>query len=457
MPRLLKRLLAIVLGLFVALALLEAGLRAAALFASPAPRAAPPPANPNERCVFFVGDSHIYGVWVKPDETLPAIAQALAARYDPPGFAAVNLGRAAAPSWVARAELQRALAVRRPAAVVVRAGFNNHFSAHPTRARWYDSLRVTRLLRISIENVRVWARGAEAAPRRDGGDSPPPVGELRADDPSLVALRETDPNKTSRAYELRGAMQQDFAKDVSPGLRADLLGIIEDAKGAGARVFLLPYFDHNWVFDGANGDLAWAARESGSTLVDLAPAAERALARWQRHQLLFDDGHPRPLGYALEAATLISAMRAAGFLGGAALSDPVDSLASVPREADRKPPRIELSVGAGGIPTIRVHAEPEASGRILLGNPGEAILLAGELVALEDDAVSRTSLVDPRLRFTTDPQGWAEVAIPNDLGSRLPNNIRILAILGTPGDPLTWPPLHSTPIDCAWPPKPTIR
>ncbi|HKE02273.1 MAG TPA: SGNH/GDSL hydrolase family protein, partial [Planctomycetota bacterium] len=333
-------------SLVVALAALELALRVAAAFA---PGTRPAPAPDGRPVVLFLGDSNMYGLNVGPEETLPAQAETLSRAGGARGFASVNRGRIGHASWLALDEARDAIPKHRPAAVVVRVGINNRHLVTPDDAGWYERLRVVRLARIGLRNLRdiranlhvaaasrpelppaedVPERWIVQSPARDGGPADP------------FALSR-DPRVTL-----------DYDANVRPRLRRDLVDLAREAASAGARVVFASYLDDAAAFADPNADLAWAARETGSSFADLSAVGRRALAVRRREELVFEDHHATGLGYRLEAQEVVRALVAAGAVSGETPADPLEWLATLPPSdvvLVRRAVRGTVNMGAGSI------------------------------------------------------------------------------------------------------------
>jgi lysophospholipase L1-like esterase len=157
-------------GVLIALALLEAGLRLAAVVA-PAVFARTSAPRDGRMRVACVGDSHVYGAFVPAGAAFPEQLDRVFRRR---GIAAdvYNFGIPGQNSYQVRERLPRILEHVRPQVVIVLVGHNNYWNLSDRRAdapdagtayawSWRD-LRLVRLLHV----LRVSVREGAAAARR---------------------------------------------------------------------------------------------------------------------------------------------------------------------------------------------------------------------------------------------------------------------------------------------------
>ena len=147
--RILRRLAAVMLGLFASFVLLEAGLQVTALFMKPASRRVPP-ASDDERRIVCIGDSFTYGVHLPAAASYPSQLQGMLNRVPGSHWRVFNLGYPGQNSAQVRAGLARNLEAYAPEIVVVLIGTNNgwspaesHLWNHPysePSANWFVAL-----------------------------------------------------------------------------------------------------------------------------------------------------------------------------------------------------------------------------------------------------------------------------------------------------------------------------
>jgi hypothetical protein len=427
----------VLLGVLLGALLVEASLRIAAAVADLAGATARPAATADGRpVVLFVGDSHVFGLYVENNETLPARAAEVSARVSPPGFLSVNRGRPGATTWVALEEVVESIPIHRPVAVVVLVGINNRSSVVPESAGWYESLRLVRLARSFLANLGEEELRKAQAPRRYRFE----LGHQPRDGPP-------------RRVEIEAATGwQDYPKLVQPRLRQDLVEIARQARRAGAKTFFLSYFDDYFAFAEFNADLAWAARETSSEFVDMASLGKQALQVRPRGDLLFFDHHTTPITYELEARELIGAMCRAGVLSGKLEVAPLEWLS---RAAGQRRPSLRMAPGE--TLAFAVEWEPGRNGKIVLGAPGAMLLYGWQELPIQDDSVSVLARRDPGLSFTTGDDGTARVEVPAEVRSVLPAQARAVAVMGIGDEGAKLRLFVSDPVDFAPPEVPSAR
>jgi hypothetical protein len=283
--------------------------------------------------VLFIGDSNIYGLHVKPSETIARQAEQLAGA----SFRSVNLGVPGTPSWIALERAREFIPRYRPIAVVVRVGINNRVLIEPPKVQWYDNLRLVRLARLLSARV--------VAPKALPNSAAQVVKGLARD----TALPSFKIYSAGIAYR---------DQRVSPRLRADLEAIAKLAKEYGASTLFLSYFEGDNSFSGVNRDLSAAARSSGALFVDCAALGRRALTIVPRNEVLYADHHCTALGYALEARMLLRAMQAADLVRAASLAEPIQWLRNLPSRSHPPPAQIIVTgTSRAGQSLVKVQLE----------------------------------------------------------------------------------------------------
>lgn len=274
MRTLLQRAALVALGLTIGLALLEGGLRIAALvlparFERESAAARRPP-EPGELLVLAVGDSHTFGVGVEPDEAYPAQLEAILRRR---GVRArvINAGAPGRNSRQLREVLPRMLAQYRPRIAIVWVGANNQWvPLVPDGATvpFYDRFRLVRLVRLLVT--------------RNEGVS----GDFRRDlDDALVAPTDVPmpPPPGPREQRTLDAAADATRRDVGP--------IVESIRAAGAAPVLLTYpITLGPMLAAIDDAIVTEGTAHGARVVDLRVMARRHRPRI-RH-LLLPDIHP---------------------------------------------------------------------------------------------------------------------------------------------------------------------
>lgn len=419
-----RRLAALALGVLLAAASAEAALQIAAAFAKPQRAIRAGVADARE--VVFCGDSHMYGIWVEDDETLPAVAESLSKELAPPGFHAANIGRAGAMSWVVLEDLRTYLEGRRPAAVIYRAGFNNLFTPLPEDAGWLDSFRLAKLLRLALANRNRPAASVpiESRPAHWFGIGPHREEQRKAlTHEEKVKLIQQDVERFERPQPLK--------REIKDRLISDSVAVAQAAANVGAAVFFLTYLSNAAPFDEVNRSMEEAAEKAGATLVDLRTILDKARAAGRDSELLFGDGHPRRLGYGIEARALVDAMTSTGWLRGRRPEDPVDwykkSRLQGPASSASASVSLTMERSKDSL-RFQVSGAPDCEGWLLIGRAADDWILLGLRIPISKaDATAIGN--DPATRFKTDARGFAEASLQIGPIERLGAGVRVAALL----------------------------
>src|SRR5262245_12029188 len=307
-----RRALAVALGIVLGLALVEATLQIGALLKrdsrAPIARKVVNDAAPH---VLFLGDSQTFGLWVRSDQTMPFRAEEIAREHCPPGIHSYNYGRAASTSWNAVAEARAAIPALKPDAVVFRSGMANTVVVRPENANFLARLRLVRLLTIA------WR-----------GRQPPPdnywfLGKRWDELPKETADHVT-PQLTIDDYVVKHDEPFRFSEQERGELAGDVRAIHEIARAAGSRFYILGYSAPNAGFLEVSFALRDIAKNLGVPYIDMALVMRHAMHCAPVQDFHFSDGHPKKLGYAIEARQVVSALARDGFLAGAVPGAPAE-------------------------------------------------------------------------------------------------------------------------------------
>ncbi|MBI3820917.1 MAG: SGNH/GDSL hydrolase family protein [Planctomycetes bacterium] len=405
-------------GLAASLILIEVLLRIGSLVVSPMRSAAIewPASKSDAPLAVFVGDSHTFGLWVDESDALPAAAEKLARENCSPGFRAANLGRCGATTWITLDEGLRALEKLRPSILICRCGFNNSFTIRPGSAGILDYFHITKFARIAFANYK--DRGSPEKEKSIG------IGKLR---------RDMNPSVDTIAYRVPGSY--DYKQDergVADLRRRDLITLANAAKSANCRFIFLTYLDPSPAFRIVNNDIRRAAEETGSLLVDLEPLGRDAIARGMRSEFLCDDGHPKRIGYAMEARMLVNRMLDSGILRGARAADPLNwylgARGSLP-DTHALPVAFNILKSPAGDITFEVSAAPGLMGWICAGAESAtgADLPNLHIPVEKNEALASGNL--PGFQFTTDAAGKAIIAVDNATKAMFRENHIVFAML----------------------------
>lgn len=286
-------------GLLVGLALVEGGLRLAAVVAPALLLRGKAVQNDGRLRIACVGDSHVYGAFVPPGAAFPEQLDGVFRRR---GIAAdvYNYGIPGQNSFQVRERLPRILERVRPQVVIVLVGHNNYWNLSERRITapegtpawtWRD-LRLVRLAHV----LAVFLRDGAAAARR----------------PDLRLVEQTDHGEhltldlgdgVERVDMWRGEHELSAA-EVDRVTRDDLAAIVAMIRAAGGEAVLLDYpvalRQERVTVQRAIGA---AAVESGVLCLDTEALTHR-LQRRAVQGLFFPDLHPtarfyRPMAFEL--------------------------------------------------------------------------------------------------------------------------------------------------------------
>lgn len=409
-----KKAAAVACGIFAALVLGEVFLRIAAAFANPV-RALPAASRPGAPLAVFVGDSHIYGLWVGDHEALPNVTEKLAVANCSPGICSINLGRCGAPTWVTLADGLDAIARFKPAVMICRSGFNNSVAPRPRDSGILSNLRIVKFMKIAAANFR----GKEESDSRET----PGIGKFRGE-----IYNSTDPV----AFHVEPPSSRPDVEASSAERVADFIKLARAAKEANCKLIFLSYLDPSPVFQILNEDLRRAAKSTGAIFIDMEPLGRAAIAQGDRSEFLCDDGHPGRAGYEMEARMLVNGMIDAGILAGARAGDPLEwylSQRKYLQKSTAAPTEFHIQKSPAGDITFEVTAAPSTPGWICIGAESESGFEYSNLhIPVEKrDAVASGGL--PGFQFTTDKSGRARVAVDADTKAKIGERYIAFALL----------------------------
>jgi lysophospholipase L1-like esterase len=305
-------------GVLLGLALLEGGLRLAAVVAPSVFTRAAAPADDARLRIACVGDSHVYGAFVPPRDAFPEQLDRILHRRGLP-VDVYNFGIPGQNSFQVRQRLPRILARVRPQVVVVLVGHNNYWNLSERRIAapestpawsWRD-LRLARLLHV----LRVSLSEGAAAARR----------------PELRMVAET-PKGEQLLLDLGDGMEQvdmwwgdqELPPDEIERITdEDLVAIVEEIRGVGAVPVLLRYpVAVRPQREAVQRAIERAARQTGVLCLDATALTSRLQARRRLDRLFFADLHPTARYYRVMAWTLGRQFARRGLIAGSAPDRP---------------------------------------------------------------------------------------------------------------------------------------
>jgi len=303
------------LGIILGLVGLEIILRVAAPLLRPSARGFSAPitaATSGTVRVLCVGDSHTYGLWVKPEESYPSrLRSKLAHRQT--RFEVLNAGVPGMNSSQVREAMPRLLNDFAPDIVLLMVGVADCWNLAALDAedfhgwRWYlrggslwDRSRVVKLARLIRFNLGNHRRSPSAhvtvVPQ---SASNPDNWRIEGGEEEIAVANDAhfgDP--VSDARLLRRVLWRDLA-------------VISSAVQArGAHLILMTYATDGLIYNGANAVTRAFAQETSVPLIDLAAQLQHWSKPPGNRIAFFPDLHPRAPGYELIARAV-----AAGLLG----------------------------------------------------------------------------------------------------------------------------------------------
>jgi hypothetical protein len=188
-------------------------------------------------------------------------------------------------------------------------------------------------------------------------------------------------------------------------------------KAARARLYVLGYLDARGDLGNASAALEGAASRLGIPFVDLRSVAREAEVAGPREEYLQHDGHPRPLGYGMEALELARVLREREGLGGSAPEGAVAWYRRVRLDSTAGRPamgaELERADSEGGVILI-VKTEPMRTGWLIVGRESAAKPLGTLDVPIDFEDAARIG-AQTRLTFDTDATGVARVKLPREV------------------------------------------
>lgn len=336
-----KRLLLVLAGLLVPLALAELALRASStLYRGAMLRSRAARIDASATRILCIGDSNTFGVRVAADDSYPGQLMRLlnGGARDGRHYQVVNAGVPGQNTAQMKNALPELLDEVQPSIVLALGGLNNTWNVATeldAAPSLLDSFRLVRLVRIALRDARVKAQEQEE--------------RALAGAPEIAATQRLDPAHARRADELRSIT------------RGDLEAIAVLVRDHGAAAVLMTYPGQHPDTRPFNDAAREAARAAGALLVDHDETFRAYVERYGKAPLLFEDTHPAEAGYQLMARDVAIA------LAGKSLVD-----LAIPD--DRWEPtrfRVEATLAVGhderGRPAwLDLRAEPDAEFQVYL-------------------------------------------------------------------------------------------
>jgi lysophospholipase L1-like esterase len=285
----LERILLVLGGVVVALALLEGGLQVAASFQR-APTARPNPAI-GATGVLALGDSNTFGLYLAPEQAYPMVFEQTWNRDHPDAPVLVfNAGVPGASSWRILDDIDRLLATFQPSVVTLMVGANDAWTepspSHHERP-WWTRLRLHRLAQLVMHRA---SGGRPSVEFSNPAGQRPNRGTLR------FGVEEFDFGWTQPA----ATPPERWAWH----LRQNVHRILDRIQRAGATPILLTYAASSDLYGAANNELRQIALRRGVGLIDVAQAFSRRCPEGGCADLYFPSRHPTALGHQIIAELL---------------------------------------------------------------------------------------------------------------------------------------------------------
>lgn len=418
----LRRAVAILLGLCLGLLGLELALRGIGLVAKDDGRdsggvctlGAP-------RRIVCIGDSNTYGIHLSPEESYPG---QLAARLaEVPGYPwrVENLGLPGKNSAEVRAELAGHLDRFRPEIAIVWIGTNTTWSrakAHlwerqdePSDVGWRETLESMRVVRM----VRIWSdRAAPIAPA-GAADAPDAAtdAETIADSVANTTARADFVEPGEEEQERRRRMPKLAPDELKRRVELDISRVAAICKERGVRLLLLDYpYNLRHLNDSVNPAIRAAAERAGVPLISLAEHFEPVYQRMAPGIFQLPDYHLRANGNAELVRVLLARLVELGWVEEVETWSQMPPLLAAAQRLGVQPVEWhgnQLHVDLEGSPgdTVVVRLEPLL--RAAVGDPAEP-WEGYDPAALE--AALGTGLELPPVTLGADGRARAALSLP---------------------------------------------
>ena len=294
------RLALVILGLALALVLLEAALQVGAAYNRSRLGDEAPASLAGASRIACLGDSNTYGIGMPRDQTYPAFfQQLLRAVPATEGIEVLNLGVPGTNSSVLRNRIARVIDAVQPDAVLVMIGANDFWTepvpvADETstwRQRLWSVSRVYRLFYMLARSAQPETTAGTVDPGRDG--------DVAGGHAVLKGHADVDLSWTGPA--------QEDALDWRNKLYVNLRTMAEMAARRGVKFVLMTYPNESAAYGRANQVIRHAAADL--PLIDLGGGFSTICPTSKCPELFLPDGHPTLVGYQVAATLVWNAMR----------------------------------------------------------------------------------------------------------------------------------------------------
>lgn len=294
-----KRLVLVVLGLLLGVAVLEGGLQVAAWLAQARTRGGLRASWITGRVrVLCLGDSNTYGLWVERAETYPSQLEKLwNERIDSPKVEVANLGFPGTNSSRLVRDLPRLLETLAPDVLILMIGVNDFWTTPFSIDEGVDR-PIPGFLESHSKLYRAYVlirRGRDAREPEIVLD--PNAKGFNREDRMRVGDQEFDVSFHTRKGQRAG---------IEKALHSNLERLIAEARKRGTKVYLMSYPGSIHYYPLTNPIIRSVAQGTRAPLIDLAAVFAPFCPRPECPRLLFLDHHPKPHGYRLVAKTLLA-------------------------------------------------------------------------------------------------------------------------------------------------------
>ncbi|MBM3984419.1 MAG: hypothetical protein FJ296_01820 [Planctomycetes bacterium] len=382
------------LGLLLALLLVELALQAAAPLVQAAMLRRPATPSPDAPLtILCVGDSNTYGLHV-PQWSYPAQLEArLRPRFSGP-VAVVNRGVPGQSAAQVAQALPADLRATRPDLVLLLAGLNdawNPGTAAGGLPELLGRLRLVRLTRVLLSGV-----------------ASPGSFALRTDAQGEIVVDRGAGAQRVNVTEGGPAAPADVA-GLQARVRAGLVRALELCRDFGAEPVLMSYAENGGTHALVSAVARELAAERGLLFVDHERAFATAFAAEGHEALMFNEHHPNARGYALMARGVDEALQAAGHV------PPGPAEGTAPSAGARPAPPRAPTLAYLGAGRLALGGPPGWNWQLAVARapqPGDRFRAGAHEVPLPNDDVLAKARLEPSFLGRFGPDGTAEVLVP---------------------------------------------
>jgi lysophospholipase L1-like esterase len=322
-PGFLKDAALVPLGVALGLGLFETGLQIAAPIVQRVARSRLPVSWTHGHArVLCIGDSNTYGLYLSRDEAYPQQLEALWKRAVGSPVEVLNLGFPGTNSSRVVRDFPRLLATFEPDLVLLMVGVNDFWTQPFALEAGAASGGAGAFLRrhsLLYRAYRLWRRGRDERKLEielgGGGQSHELLRSSGLASAAAAAI-EGAPQRLrygDEEFEMGLVRAEAGREGDQDSLERNLRTLVAQARAARTPLYLLSYPASRDDYAIANAAARRVAGSSGSPLIDLAGRFELLCGKRECTELLFEDGHPKALGYRIIAETIAHRLAEEGF------------------------------------------------------------------------------------------------------------------------------------------------